>query len=66
VTRIRSTTRVSPGVLFVEGPLSNWTVFHGGDDVELVDCGYPADRPLRPLTNPDRRAIDDVVHWDRW
>lgn len=44
--RIRSTTRVSPGILFVEGPLSNWTVFHGQDSVELVDCGYPADRPL--------------------
>lgn len=44
--RIRSTTRVAPGILFVEGPLSNWTVFHGRGSVELVDCGYPADRPL--------------------
>lgn len=43
---IRSTTRVAPGILFVEGPLSNWTVFHGEGSVELVDCGYPADRPL--------------------
>lgn len=43
---IRSTTRVAPGILFVEGPLSNWTVFHGDGAVELVDCGYPADRPL--------------------
>ncbi|MGO4592418.1 MBL fold metallo-hydrolase [Leifsonia sp. 2TAF2] len=43
---IRSTTRVAPGILFVEGPLSNWTVFHGNGAVELVDCGYPADRPL--------------------
>jgi len=46
VSSIRSTTRVAPGVLFVEGPLSNWTVFHGDGAVELVDCGYPADRPL--------------------
>ncbi|MDN4597007.1 MBL fold metallo-hydrolase [Leifsonia virtsii] len=46
MTSIRSTTRVAPGVLFVEGPLSNWTVFHGDGAVELVDCGYPADRPL--------------------
>lgn len=43
---IRSTTEVAPGILFVEGPASNWTVFHGGGSVELVDCGYPADRPL--------------------
>lgn len=43
---IRSTTRVAPGILFVEGPLSNWTVFHGDGAVELVDCGYPADLPL--------------------
>jgi glyoxylase-like metal-dependent hydrolase (beta-lactamase superfamily II) len=43
---IRSTTRVAPGILFVEGPLSNWTVFHGAGSVELVDCGYPSDLPL--------------------
>ncbi|CAM5408603.1 MBL fold metallo-hydrolase [Leifsonia shinshuensis] len=39
-------TTVAPGILFVEGPASNWTVFHGRGHVELVDCGYPADRPL--------------------
>ncbi|WP_348789094.1 MBL fold metallo-hydrolase [Leifsonia sp. NPDC080035] len=43
---IRSTSEVAPGILFVEGPASNWTVFHGDGAVELVDCGYPADRPL--------------------
>jgi nitroreductase len=32
----------------------------------LIDFGYPADRPLRPITNPDRRAFDDVVHRGRW
>jgi nitroreductase len=32
----------------------------------LVDIGYPADRPLRPIRNPDRRAFDDVVHRGRW
>ncbi len=34
--------------------------------VFLIGFGYPADRPLRPLTKPDRRPFDDVVHWDRW
>lgn len=24
------------------------------------------DRPLRPLVKPDRRPVDDVVHWGRW
>jgi nitroreductase len=32
----------------------------------LIGLGYPADRPLRPLVKPDRRAFDDVVHWSRW
>ena len=32
----------------------------------LIGLGYPADRPLRPIAQPDRRPFDDVVHWDRW
>jgi nitroreductase len=32
----------------------------------LVGLGYSADRPLRPLTKPNRRPFDDVVHWSRW
>jgi nitroreductase len=32
----------------------------------MVAFGYPADRPLRPITTPDRRPFGDVVHWDRW
>jgi nitroreductase len=32
----------------------------------LIDLGYPADRPLRPIREPDRRAFDDVVHRGRW
>jgi nitroreductase len=32
----------------------------------LIGLGYPADRPLHPLEQPNRRAFDDVVHWDRW
>jgi glyoxylase-like metal-dependent hydrolase (beta-lactamase superfamily II) len=46
VRSIRSLTTVAPGILFVEGPAANWTVFHGNGRVELVDCGYPADRSL--------------------
>lgn len=34
--------------------------------VYMVAFGYPADRPLRPIRNPDRRPFDDVVHWGRW
>ena len=32
----------------------------------LIGLGYPADRPLRPLTTPDRRPFGEVVHWGRW
>jgi nitroreductase len=32
----------------------------------LIALGYPADRPLRPIRNPKRRPLDEVVHRDRW
>jgi nitroreductase len=32
----------------------------------LVDLGYPADRPLKPIRQPDRRPFDEVVHRGRW
>jgi nitroreductase len=32
----------------------------------LLALGYPADRRLRPVGNPNRRAFDDVVHRERW
>jgi nitroreductase len=32
----------------------------------LVDLGYPADRPLKPIRNPSRRPFDEVVHRGRW
>jgi len=32
----------------------------------LIDFGYPADRPLRPIVKPDRRPFDEVVHRGRW
>jgi len=34
--------------------------------VFLIGLGYPADRALRPLTSPNRRPFDEVVHWHRW
>lgn len=32
----------------------------------LIALGYPADRPLEPIDEPDRRDLDDVVHRGRW
>lgn len=32
----------------------------------LIGLGYPADRPLKPIRNPDRRSFDDVVHRGAW
>jgi nitroreductase len=36
-------------------------------DVEwLVALGYPADGPLAPIDNLNRRPLDDVVHREQW
>ncbi len=32
----------------------------------MVAFGYPADRPLAPLTKPNRRPFAEVVHWAKW
>ena len=36
-------------------------------DVTFLLCvGYPADRPLRPIANPNRRPAGEVVHHGHW
>ena len=32
----------------------------------LISLGVPADRPLRPIAQPNRRPFEDVVHRGRW
>lgn len=32
----------------------------------LLALGYPADRPLAPLTRINRRPVEEVVHRERW
>jgi nitroreductase len=32
----------------------------------LLGLGYPADRPLTPISKPDRRRFDEVVHRGHW
>jgi nitroreductase len=32
----------------------------------LIGLGYPTDRPLQPIQNPDRRPLDDLVHHETW
>jgi nitroreductase len=32
----------------------------------MLALGYPADRPLTPIRNPDRRPYDNVVHRGGW
>ncbi|MDP9143899.1 MAG: nitroreductase family protein [Actinomycetota bacterium] len=32
----------------------------------LLGLGYPADRPLKPIKNPARKPIEEIVHHDRW
>ncbi len=31
-----------------------------------IALGYPAGRPLAPISEPDRRPFDEVVHRGRW
>jgi nitroreductase len=32
----------------------------------LLGVGYPAGRPLQPITTPDRRPLTEVIHHGRW
>ncbi|MBV9319246.1 MAG: nitroreductase family protein [Mycobacterium sp.] len=32
----------------------------------LLGVGYPADRPLKPIRQPNRRPFSEVVHHGRW
>ena len=32
----------------------------------LIPLGYPADRRLAPITRPNRRPLDEVVHCQGW
>ena len=32
----------------------------------VLDLGYPADRPLKPIRRPNRREFGDVVHHGTW
>jgi nitroreductase len=32
----------------------------------MIALGYPADRPLRPMSEIDRRPFDQVVHRGKW
>jgi nitroreductase len=34
--------------------------------VIILSFGYPAGRPLAPMRRPDRRALGEVVHRERW
>ena len=33
---------------------------------KIIDFGYPAGKPLRPLKRPARRPFEEVVHRGRW
>jgi len=32
----------------------------------LFGLGYPGDRPMKPIVDPDRRPLDEVVHAEVW
>jgi nitroreductase len=32
----------------------------------VIDFGYPADRPLKPIKKPNRRPYEEVIHVGKW
>jgi len=38
----------------------------GSECASLIALGYPADRPLKPIQQPDRRDFGEVVHFGSW
>jgi nitroreductase len=32
----------------------------------VIDFGYPAERPLKPIKKPNRRPFDEVIHRGKW
>ncbi len=32
----------------------------------IIDFGHPADRPLKPIKQPNRRPFDEVIHRGTW
>jgi nitroreductase len=32
----------------------------------MIALGHPADRPLKPIRNPSRRPLSELVHWETW
>jgi nitroreductase len=32
----------------------------------VVALGHPADRPVRPIRNPNRKPLGELVHYNRW
>ena len=53
---------VAPGVHFVQGPASNWTILGGDGTLTLVDAGYPADHEL--VESPLRAVATATGHGD--
>ena len=68
-TRPAAPVEVAPGVHFVEGPASNWTILAGDGTLTLVDAGYPADlelvesslRAVASATDGDARLTSVLV-----
>jgi nitroreductase len=36
------------------------------DCAYMLALGYPVDRPLAPVRKPNRRPVEEVVHWGKW
>ncbi len=57
-----TTTRVGEGVTMAAGAGSNWVVLVDGNDVTLIDTGYPGDlRSVESSLAEAGRRVEDVV-----
>lgn len=66
--RAPTITQAAENTYFVQGPYVNWIVLTDGDDLTLIDSGYPADLPaveesLRALgRRPEQIAAVLITH----
>jgi hypothetical protein len=46
--------------------METWDAIRDRRGGYMLALGYPADRPLVPLTKINRRSFEEVVHRGRW
>ena len=69
MTLVATSLNIGSGIVYVDDKDMAARLLGLPDDrfaALLITLGYPADRPLKPIKNPNRRPFDDVVRRERW